>query len=123
MKNFIQNGDRITWTNGGSAVASGDPVVVGSLIGVATTDIAGAATGELATVGVFELPKVADTTGHAIAQGESVIFDVSAGKFDNKDLSPGTGDITVVAVAWAAATSAATTVQVFLTGNPGTIHA
>ncbi|TGQ69523.1 DUF2190 family protein [Mesorhizobium sp. M00.F.Ca.ET.186.01.1.1] len=61
-KNYIQPGNTITWTNedvtGAVDVASGDGVVAGSLFGVAQTDIAIGDDGELALIGVWELPKV-----------------------------------------------------------------
>lgn len=113
MKNFIQEGRRITWTNGtGSDVAAGDPVVVGALLCVALVDIADGASGQLATEGVYELPKVADVSGHAIAQGEELVFDVSVGKFDLGAAVAAEGDLVGGSVAWFAATSAATTVKV-----------
>ena len=71
--NFIQNGETITWTNGtGSAIASGDIVEIGALIGVALVDIAASASGAVATKGVFELPAVNNA---AITQGAKVYFD------------------------------------------------
>lgn len=122
MKNYVQDGDRITYTNGtGSDIASGDPVVIGSTIGVACADIASGATGAVAIDGVYTLPKVADTSGHAIAQGDIMLFDISVGKFDIKTATDAAGDILGGAVAVTAATSAATTVDVKLCG-PGAIQ-
>ena len=46
MKNYVQNGANVTIT-AGAAYSSGDPVVVGDLVGVAVTDIANGATGQL----------------------------------------------------------------------------
>jgi predicted RecA/RadA family phage recombinase len=78
MKNFIQCGDTINWTNStGSAVASGDVVVVGSLVGIALVDIADTATGTLQIEGVFQ---VAKTTGTAYAQGDELFWDTSGKK-------------------------------------------
>lgn len=61
-KNYIQPGNTITWTNedvtGAVDVASGDGVVAGSLFGIAQGDIAIGSDGELALIGVFQLPKV-----------------------------------------------------------------
>jgi len=123
MINEIQEGKRITWTNGtGSAVVAGDPVVIGSQVGVACVDIANGASGAVQMEGVFELPKVAGGSGHAIAQGESVLFDVSAGKFDLKTAVAAAGDISGCCIAWAAALTAATTVEVKLNVGVGTVE-
>lgn len=123
MKNLISTGSRIQWTNGtGSGVASGDIVVVGALVCVACVDIADGSSGELATSGVFEVPKTAGSSGHAIGQGEAVMYDASAAKIDNKDASPATGDVTLFAVAFEAAITTATTVKIILNANPGTLH-
>ncbi len=54
--NFIQKGDVIDYTPS-SAVESGDVVVIGSLVGVATTDIAASAEGAVAIEGVWEIPR------------------------------------------------------------------
>ncbi|KQU77714.1 hypothetical protein ASD12_18105 [Mesorhizobium sp. Root102] len=62
MKNYIQPGNEIAWTNedvtDAVAVASGDGVVAGSLFGVANGDIAVGDEGTLSLIGVFELAKV-----------------------------------------------------------------
>ncbi|MCF2870307.1 DUF2190 family protein [Octadecabacter sp. G9-8] len=57
MKNYIQPGENITLA-APDAVTSGDGVLVGSLFGVAHGNAASGADVVLATVGVFELPKV-----------------------------------------------------------------
>ncbi len=70
MKTYIQPGDRITLT-AAAVAASGDIVKTGNLIGVAFGD---AAIGEplvLATVGVFDLPKVA---AEAVAVGDPIYW-------------------------------------------------
>lgn len=122
-KNFIQNGKHINWTNGtGSAVASGAPVVVGSLVCVALTDIAAGAVGVLATEGVWELPKVAGSSGHAIAQGATTLFDISEAKFDIKTATAAAGDISGSCVATEAALTTATTVIVKINVGAGTVE-
>lgn len=119
MDNFTQHGNRITWTNGGSAVVSGQVVKVGNILGVACGDIAGGASGEIATRGVFTVPKV---TAAVIAQGESLTWDVSAAKFDDNAATPATGDVTgASAVAWQAAGNGVTELEVMFTGVPGTV--
>lgn len=117
--NYVQPGETIAWTNGtGSAVAAGAVVAIGQIIGVALVDIAIAASGSVGIKGVFTLPKV---TGAVIAAGESLVWDVSAGKFDDNLATPAAGDISgAPAVAVEAAGNGATTLKVLLTGVPGT---
>ena len=116
--NYIYSGDVVDYTNGGSAIASGDVVVIGQQIGVALTAIANGETGSVALDGVFTVPKV---SGAVIAQGESVIYDVSAGEFDDNAATPATGDVSGCCVATAAAGNGATTVQVKLNVGVGTV--
>ena len=59
----------------GSAVAAGDVVVQGELVGVANVDIPADALGALAVEGVFEFPK-ATGGGSAITTGANVYWDV-----------------------------------------------
>jgi len=118
MNNFVQSGDRMTFTAGADTV-SGQVVKVGNILGVACADVANAATGEMATKGVFTVPKV---TAAVIAQGESLVWDVSAAKFDDNLATPATGDVSgASAVAWEAAGNGATELNVMFTGVPGTV--
>ncbi len=71
---FVQAGDQIDYTPG-AAVAAGDVVVQGDLVGVAKQPIAAAALGALAVSGVFDFPK-ATGGGSAIAAGATVYWDV-----------------------------------------------
>ena len=57
MKTFIQNGDVITVTAPAGGVASGDGVIVGSLFGIAAFTAAEGEAVEIATRGVYILPK------------------------------------------------------------------
>ncbi len=83
MKNYIEAGNTLDWTNSTTAdVSSGDLVVVGDLVGVASGNIAAGGEGVLLTAGVFEIPK--DTT--EIAQGKTVYF--SSGKATATSGSP-----------------------------------
>lgn len=117
--NYKTEGRVVQFTNGGSAISAGDVVVVGEILGVALVDIANDATGSVQVSGVFECPKV---TAAVIAQGESLTWDVSVDKFDDNAASPATGDVTgPPAVAHEAAGNGATTLQVMLTGVPGTV--
>ena len=115
--NAVQAGNVIDYTAGAN-ISAGDVVVIGNIIGVAINDIANGATGSVATRGVFTVPKV---SGAVIAQGESLVWDVSAGKFNDNAATPATGDISgPPAVAWEAAGNGVTTLAVKFTGVPGT---
>lgn len=67
---FVHNGVYVDYTPS-SAVTAGDVVVQGTLVGVATSDIAANALGALVTEGVFDIAKV---TG-AITAGAAVYWD------------------------------------------------
>lgn len=118
-KNYIQPGEVIDWVNGtGSAKTSGSVIAMGQTLGVALVDIANGATGSVQIQGVFEVPKV---SGAVIAAGESLVWDVSAGAFDDNLATPATGDISgPPAVAVEAAGNGVTLFNVRFTGVPGT---
>lgn len=122
MKNAQQTGARMPWTNGtGSAVVSGQVVAVGNTIGIAVGDIAAGASGELAIEGVFsDIPKV---TAAVFAQGEKLIWDASAAKFDDSAATPAAGDITGGAVAFVAGANLETTCTIKLTPGNTTLTA
>lgn len=102
MTNFIQDGETIEYANAGSAITSGSVVVIGTLVGIAATDIA--ATTGVATVcleGVFKVTKKAPLV---ITQGDLVYWAASPGEVTktNTDALMGTahvsalsGDITI----------------------------
>jgi len=117
--NYVARGDVLNFVTAG-AVASGAVVVMGHTLGVALK--AATASGEtipVAIEGVFTVPKVAAAV---FAQGEKLIFDISAasgaGEFDDSSATPATGDITGGAIAMVAGANAETTCVVKLTpGN------
>lgn len=120
-KNYVGDGKVTQWTNGtGSAVASGQVVKVGNLLGVALVAIGAGAVGSVALEGVFSgVPKV---SGAVFVKGEKLIFDVSAnggtGAFDDSAATPATGDVTGGAIAWEAGSDGQTTCTIKLTpGN------
>ncbi len=76
MKNFISQGDTLTFT-AGADVASGAGILVGDAFGVATTDVANGKTGTLKLTGVFDLPK---TASQAWTIGAAVYWDDSGKK-------------------------------------------
>lgn len=72
---FVHDGDAIDYTPS-SAVAAGDVVVQGELLGVAKQPIAANALGALAIKGVFDFPK-ASGVGSAITVGSNAYWDVA----------------------------------------------
>ena len=76
-KNYVEDGNTMDWTNGtGADVASGDPVVVGAMIGVAHGDIADGEDGVLHMTGVIALAKDEADTWSA---GDKLYFDATSG--------------------------------------------
>lgn len=72
---FVHDGNAIDYTPS-AAVAAGDVVVQGELIGIAKTAIAAGALGALGVCGVFDLPK-ATGVGTAITAGALIYWDVA----------------------------------------------
>jgi predicted RecA/RadA family phage recombinase len=104
---YRQDGDYVDHTPSG-AVAVGDVVVMGPLLGVATRPIAASALGQVAVEGVFRFVKV---SGFAVTQGQKMYYHATAGvACDNS-----TGVVAGYAVA--AAASGDLVVDVLL--NPG----
>jgi predicted RecA/RadA family phage recombinase len=108
MKNYVQDGKYLDFT-AAADVDSGDLVQVGSLHGVAVTDVANGAVGSLALQGVYTLPKLTGAAGDATTAGGPVYF--SSGSVSGSDSS---GTRKLVGYALAAAAQAVTTVQVRL---------
>ncbi len=73
---FRHEGAAIDYTPG-AAVAAGDVIVQGDLIGVANADIPANTLGALAVEGVFDVPK-ASGVGTAISVGSIVYWDAGA---------------------------------------------
>lgn len=112
MKNFVQNGDVITFT-AGADVASGELVEYGSLYGISSGVVANGATGELVLKGVFEVPKTAGA-GTAIAAGGPAYYDASEGAQVNGDDESGAN--TLCGYAIEAAADGAATAKIKLLG-------
>ena len=108
MKNYVQDGNYLTFT-AGATITSGQLVQVGDLHGVSVTDVAAGATGTLVMEGVFTLPKLTGASADATTFGGPVYF--SSGSVSGSDSS---GTRKKVGYALAAAAQAATTVQVRL---------
>ncbi|MCZ7641884.1 MAG: DUF2190 family protein [Pseudorhodoplanes sp.] len=108
MKNFIQRGDVITVTAPTGGVISGQGVLVGNLFGVAATTVAEGESVEIATVGVYELPKLVSAV---IAAGARVAWDDTA----KQVVLPATGMVPI-GIATLAAGNGNATVRVRLDG-------
>ncbi|MCB1349291.1 MAG: DUF2190 family protein [Maritimibacter sp.] len=106
MRNYIQNGDTITFTSS-EAVQSGQGVVMGALFGIAASDAAADEAFEAAVTGVFELPKAAGV----ISAGAKVYW-----KADTENVTTTATGNQLIGAATAAAADAATTVAVRLNG-------
>lgn len=120
MKNFVQKGDVIDYVNGGSTtIASGTVVVVGSLLGVAVSDIEASATGALRISGAVNLKKKKAT---AVTAGQALDYDISASQLDAIG-APASGDLVGCCVAIAGAGATEGTVTVLLNVAGATISA
>ncbi len=106
--NKIQAGDVISYTNAGSAIASGDLVLIGLRVGVALVAIATGASGSVAMSGVFEVTKQGTLV---ITQGDLLYLDATSGQLDKT-----TSSQFLAGYAWASEASAAVTVKVKLNG-------
>ena len=122
-KKRVQKGDIIDYTNAGAAIASGDPVVIGAMVGVAQVDIASGAVGAVAISKVQNLPKL---DAAVITAGMLVGFDISAGangEVDDDAMVTAAGDITEFGVAFEdKAVTVGEDVAVLLTPGTGTIN-
>ena len=74
MKNFVQAGSALT-IPAPAAVASGDVVLVGNIIGIANGAAASGADLDVTTTGVFTVPKV---SGDAFTLGATVYFNTTS---------------------------------------------
>lgn len=123
--NYIQPGEVLTYTNAtGSDIAAGRVVKLGATedctLAVALVDIANGAAGEVRRCGVFTVPKV---SAAVFAQGESLIWDSSAGAFDDNQAPPASGDVSGSVIAAAAGANTETTCKALFLGIPGTLTA
>jgi predicted RecA/RadA family phage recombinase len=106
--NFVQPGETLTLA-APAAVDSGGGVLIGSIFGVAQGDAASGALVDIATEGVWTLPKV---SALAISVGDVLYWDNTA-KLVNKTASGNTR----IGVAVTAAANPSGTVRVRLNGS------
>lgn len=116
---LIADGARINHAHS-AAVSSGDVVIIGSLVAVASQDALADVSIPYYIEGVHTLNKV---TGADIGVGSAIIWDASASKFDDKDATPATGDISVACIAMEASGTGATTVKAKINVGVGTVNA
>ena len=101
---FVQDGLAINYRPA-EAVAAGDVVVLGSLVGIARLDIPAGTLGALATVGVFAIDKAAES----VTLGAVLYWDATA-----KNVTATASGNTYIGKAVTAADSAAEKVDVLL---------
>lgn len=113
-KNHIQPGKNITYSNSGSLIASGQPVLINDLFGVALVDIATGGVGEVATEQVYALPKVSG----GMNPGQIVYWDPAGnpvgGVAGSGALTTTPGALKRAGIVWAAAVAGDATVAVKL---------
>lgn len=102
-KKFIQPGEVIDYTAGGS-ISAGAVVLIGKRIGVALNDMSNGDVGAVQMTGVWELTKV---TADVVTQGALLYWDSTASK-----LTTTVGTNTLAGYAFAAAGSSDTTVKI-----------
>lgn len=121
MDNYVDDGTTVNYTNeSGSAIASGAIVVMGHTLGVALVDIPDDGTGAVQVAGKVTAPKV---SAAVFGVGDKLIYDDSAGAFDDSAATPASGDITGGAVAAVAGADTETTCTVILTPGNTTLTA
>jgi predicted RecA/RadA family phage recombinase len=103
-KNFVQDGDVLTYTAGGAAIASGAVVLIGARIGISLADIAANAAGTIAVTDVWQIAKLATDV---VAQGADLYWDAA-----NSRLTTTAGGNTKAGYAAAAAGNGVTTVSI-----------
>lgn len=108
MKNFVRLGHTLVLT-AAYAVVSGAGCLIGTIFGVAQTDIANGADGPFLLEGVVDLAKKA---GDTPAQGAAVYWDNAA-----KNVTTTAAGNTKIGVATKAAAGADATVRVRLNGS------
>lgn len=114
MKNHIQKGDVITVAAPAGGIAAGEGAIIGNIFGVAAFAAAVGEPVELATIGVYQLPKA---TAAVLTVGARVAWDNTAKHIN----VPGTGRF-LVGIATEAAGNGITSVAVRLDGV-GTVAA
>ncbi len=108
MKNFLQPGEVLDLT-APSTLTGGSGALIGSIFGVAKSDVTSGSVGQFLLRGVVSLAKA---TGAAWSQGDLIYWDNTA-----KNCTKTSSGNHLIGAATAAALSAATTGNVALNGN------
>lgn len=108
MKTYIQNGHVVTVPTPTGGIASGEGLIVGNIFGIAAYSAAEGDPLELATTGVYKLPKA---TAAVIVVGARVAWDNTAKQVN----TPGAGRFPI-GIATEAAGTGITSVAVRLDG-------
>ncbi|NTI92275.1 DUF2190 family protein [Agrobacterium rhizogenes] len=106
MKNFVQKGESIDVTAPTGGTVSGLPVIIGSLIGIASNTVAENLVVSIQTCGVYDLPKV---SAQAWTVGAKIYWDAAADLATTVNTSN-----TLIGVAVAAAANPSSTGSVLL---------
>ncbi len=116
MDNYVDGGTTVNYTNGGgSTIAAGTILLMKNTLGSVIADIAAGETGAVKISGKVTAPKV---SAAVFVVGEALVWDVSAGAFDDSAATTAVGDVTGAAVAAVAGANGETTCTVILTpGN------
>lgn len=108
MKNFVQNGHMITVPAPTGGIESGAGIVVGNLFGIAAMTAAEGKNVEIATTGVFDLPKAPVAV---FTLGQLVSWDAA----NNQIVAPA-ASMAPIGIAVTPAANGTTTVRVRLDG-------
>ena len=103
--NFVQEGKALDYTASGSDIPSGSLVVIGTIAGIAKTDIADGSKGAVHITGVFSVPKASG----AVTQGQKLYWNST-----NSNLTTTASGNTLVGIAFEAAASGDANVKILL---------
>lgn len=104
---FVQPGEVIDYTAGANKT-SGQPVLIGTKLGVCLADIANGSTGPVAVSGVYTVTKL---TADVVTQGAALYWDNA-----NSRLTTTASGNTYAGFAFAAASGSVSTVNIKLNG-------
>jgi len=111
MKNFVQEGKSLNFT-AGATYSSGDPVVLGAIMGIVAGDVASGDVGVAMVEGVMSVSKV---SAEEWVYGDRIYWDASAAKFTNVLDT----DVTFAGIAVEAAANPSSTGKVLLNVGAG----
>lgn len=107
-KNYVQDGEVLTYTAGATAIASGAVVLMGKRIGISLSDIPANGSGSVAVTDVWSIAKLSTDV---VAQGDLLYWDSA-----NSRLTTTASGNTLAGYAFAAAGNGVTTVNIKING-------